>query len=47
MAIDKYNNLSTSRLYRISWKHLKLVIRDDKYLDNIINIANACINLEH
>ena len=47
MAINKYNNSSTPRLDRILWKHLKLVVKDDKYLENIVNIANVCINLEH
>ena len=45
MAINKFNNSSISRPDQISWKHLKLVIRNNKYLDNIINIANAYINL--
>ena len=47
MAIDKCNNFSTLKLDRISWKHLKCVIKDDKYLSNIVNITNACINLEY
>jgi len=47
MAINKYNNSFTPGLDRISWKHLKLVIRDDKCLENIVNLANAYINLEH
>ena len=45
MAIDKCNNLFAPGPDRISWKHLKLVVRDDKCLENIVNIANACINL--
>ena len=44
MTINKYNNLSASRLDRILWKHLKLVI---KGLENIVHIANTCINLGH
>jgi len=47
MAINKCNNLFSPGLDRISWKYLKLVIRDNKCLNNIVNIANACINLEH
>ena len=31
----------------ISWKHLKVVIKNEKCLNNIINIANTCINLNH
>jgi len=47
MAISKCNNLSTSGPDRISWKHLKLVVKYDKCLKSIVNIANACINLGH
>jgi len=47
MAINKYNNLSAPRPDRILWKHLKLVIKDDKCLENIVNIANIYINLGH
>jgi len=47
MAINKYNNLSASRLDRILWKHLKLIIKDDKCLENIVNITNIYINLGH
>jgi len=45
IAINKYNNSFASGLNRISWKHLKLVIKNNKYLDNIVNIANIYINL--
>ena len=44
-AITKYNNLSTSSLNRVFWKHLKAIIKDDICLNNFINIANTCINL--
>jgi len=47
MAINKCNNSSTPRPDWISWKHLKIVIRNDKCLDNIINITNFCINLRY
>jgi len=47
IAIDKwthnYNNLFTPGPDKILWKHFKLVIRDDKYLDNNVNITNGCI----
>ena len=32
---------------KLSWRHLKIIIKQDEYLTNIINVANACINLEH
>ena len=44
-AITKCNNLSTSSLNRVFWKHLKAIIKDDICLNNFINIANTCINL--
>ena len=44
-TINKCNNLSTLGLDCVSWKHLKAVIKDDKCLFNIINIANAYINI--
>ena len=45
-AITKYKNLSTSTLDFISQKYLKIVIKNDKCLTNIANIANMCINLD-
>jgi len=32
---------------KLSWQHLKIIIKQDECLTNIINIANACINLGH
>ena len=34
-------------LDKLSWQHLKIIIKQDKCLVNIINVANACINLGH
>ena len=44
-AISKYNNLSAPGPDKITWCHLKFVLKQEEYLSNIINIANACINL--
>jgi len=30
-----------------SWNHLKKIVSNLKYITNIVNIANACINLSH
>ena len=30
---------------RVSWKHLKTVINNNKCLNNIVQIVNTCINL--
>jgi len=46
-AIDKCNNLSTPSLNHISWKHLKLVVKNKKYLTNIVNINNVYITFGH
>jgi len=46
-AIDKCSNLSASGPNRISWKHLKIIVKDEECLGNIVNIANMCINLGH
>jgi len=46
-AIVKYNNSLTLGLDKMSWKHLKVIVKDDRCLNKIINIANTCINLGH
>jgi len=47
LAINKYSNNSTPRLDRLSWRYLKEILKNSVCLDNILNIANACIDLEH
>jgi len=44
-VISNCNNSSTPGLDKLSWNYLKTVLKHDKYLTNIINIANASINL--
>jgi len=46
-AINKCNNSSAPGPDKLSWHHLKFIVNQDKYLANIINIANACFNLGH
>ena len=46
-TVEKYNNTSTSRPNKFSWKHLKRITRDNTYLRKFINIANICIDLKH
>ena len=38
---------STPGSNKVSWKHLKVVVKDAECSKNIINIINACINLGH
>ena len=45
--IIKYNNLSASEPDKLSWRHLKSIIKDKICLSNIIAITNICFNLEH
>ena len=44
-VINKCSNFSALGPNRISWKHLKTIVKDNKYLDNIVNITNVYINL--
>jgi len=46
-TIIKCNDSSTPGLDYISWKYFKAVTKDKKYLINIINIVNVCINISH
>ena len=45
ITIANYNNVSTPGLDKLSWSHLKIILKDNEYLDIIIHIANACIEL--
>ena len=42
-AIAKCSTSSTPGPDHVSWKHLKSIITDDKCLEKIVHIANACI----
>jgi len=46
-VISKYNNLSAPGPDKVTWHHLKHILKQEECLLNIINIANACINLGH
>ena len=46
-VIAKCNDSLAPGPDKLSWRHLKIIIKQDKCLINIINIANVCINLEH
>ena len=46
-TIAKYSNLSTPEPNHISWRHLKVVVDDNKCLSNIVNITNIYINLSY
>ena len=43
----KCNNSSTLGSDKLSWRHLKIIVKDSVCLRNIINIANVCFELEY
>ena len=44
-AIVKYNNTSMPGPDKLSWRHLKYIIKNKTCLKNIIIIANACFEI--
>ena len=44
-AISKCSDASVPGPDKLTWRHLKFIIKHDPYLTNIINIADSCINL--
>ena len=46
-SINKCNNLSSLGPDKLTWRHLKCIIKDNMYLKKIINIANTCFELCH
>ena len=46
-AIHKCSDFFALGPDKMSWRHCKLIIKNDDCLSKIINIADACINLGH
>jgi len=46
-VIEKYNNLSAPGPNKLTWSYIKIIIREKDCLSKLINIANACIDLEY
>jgi len=44
-TIDNCNNSLIPGPDKLLWNYLKTILKQDKYLNNIVNIANTCINL--
>ena len=44
-SIAKYNNLSTSSLDKLLWKHFKTIVKNKSCLKRIINIADTYFGL--
>ena len=47
LAIINCNNSSALGPDKLSWSHLKIILKDDNCLNIIISIANMCIELGH
>ena len=46
-TIEKYNNLLIPEPDNLSWRHIKMIVKDKEYITKLINIANACIDLDY
>ena len=46
-TLEKCNNLSAPGPDKLTWSHIKSIMRDNDCLLKFINIANACIDLGH
>jgi len=46
-SLIKCNNSSTPELNKLLWRHLKIILKDNICLRNVISIANTCIELGH
>jgi len=44
-VIKKYNNLFAPGPDKLTWIHIKSIIRNDDFICKFIDIANACIEL--
>ena len=46
-AISNCADSSMPRPDRLTWRHWKTIVKNEACLSNVINIADACINLGH
>ena len=44
-AIKKCNNSSAPGPDKLSWWHIKMILKDDEYIIKLIDIANICMDL--
>ena len=45
LVLVNCNNSSVPGPNKLSWSHLKIILKDDDCLNLIVNIANACIEV--
>jgi len=46
-AIKKCNNSSALSPDKLSWKHIKIIIKNDECIVKLLDIANTCMDLGH
>jgi len=46
-AIEKCNNLSALNPDKLTWSHIKSIIKNKECIFKLLDIANACIDLGH
>jgi len=46
-ALEKCNNLSAPGPDKLTWSHIKSIMRDNDCLLKFVNISNTCIDLGH
>ena len=46
-AIERCNNSSAPGLDKLTWSHIKRIIKSKEYITKFIDIANTCIDLGH
>jgi len=46
-VITKCSNKSASGPDKLTWKHMKLIVKDKMCLKNIIDITNACFEVKY
>jgi len=47
ITLGSCNNSLTPGPDKLSWRHLKSIMKNDDCITNVIKITNACINLEY
>jgi len=45
--LEKYNNLSALGPDKLTWSHIKSIMRDNNCVLKFVDIANICIDLGH
>jgi len=46
-AIEKCNNLSAPSPNKLTWSHIKSIVKNKECIFKLLDITNSCIDLEH